>query len=172
MGAISSAMIPLLVFFIIGYGLYKRVDVYDVFIEGSKESMDLVIHMFPCLLAMILGINILINSNVLEAFFHFMEPLLEWIRLPSVVFPMAMIRPISGSSSLAILNSILQTMGPDGYVGKLASVIQGSTDTTFYILTLYFGSVGITKIRYALFAGLFADLISLIASIWIVNILF
>lgn len=128
--------------------------------------------MFPCLLAMILGVNILINSDVLELSFQFLKPLLEIIRMPLEVFPMVIARPISGSSSLAILNTILKECGPDGYIGTLASVIQGSTDTTFYILTLYFGSIGIHKIKYALWAGLAADLISVITSIIVVNLLF
>ena len=169
---ISTLIIPLIVLGIVLYGIIKKVNVYDVFIEGAKESFDMVLSMFPNLLAMILGINIFLKSNILTSLIKFINPLLEFIKLPYQVLPMALIRPISGSSSLAFLNNIFSEFGPDSFLGRLGSVIQGSTDTTFYIITLYFGCIGIKKIRYALWAGLFADLIGIISSIIIVNLLF
>ena len=169
---ISSLVIPLMVFGIVLYGNIKKVNVYDTFIEGAKESFDMVLSMFPNLLAMILGINIFLKSNLLNTLINFIKPLLELIKLPYQILPMALIRPISGSSSLAFLNNIFSTFGPDSFIGRLGSVIQGSTDTTFYIITLYFGCIGIKKIKYALWAGLFADLIGIISSILIVNFLF
>ena len=146
-GIISSAMIPFLVFFIVLYGFYKKIDVYDVFIDGCKESFDLILNMFPCLLAMFLGVNIFLNSDILTGLFQVLD-------------------------SLAILNHLFESFGPDSYIGILGSVIQGSTDTTFYILTLYFGSVGIYKIRYSLWAGLCADFIGVIVSVIVVQLLF
>jgi len=172
LGMISSLIIPLMVLGIVLYGIIKKVDVYDVFIEGAKDSFDIVLSMFPNLLAMILGINIFLKSNLLTSLINFINPILQFIKLPYQVLPMALIRPISGSSSLAFLNNIFSEFGPDSFLGRLGSVIQGSTDTTFYIITLYFGCVGIKKIRYALWAGLFADLIGIISSIIIVNLLF
>ena len=147
-----------MVLFILIYGFTKNTNIYDSFINGSKESFKMCIQIFPNLLAMILAIDILINSNILESISKFIS--------------MCLMRPISGSSTLAILNNIYSKYGPDSFYGRLASVIQGSTDTTFYVLTLYFGSIGIKKIRYSLIAGLFADLIGIIASIIIVNIMF
>lgn len=172
LGIISSLIIPLMVLGIVLYGIIKKVNVYDVFIDGAKESFDMVLSMFPNLLSMILGINIFLKSNLLTHLIKFINPILEFIKLPYQVLPMALIRPISGSSSLAFLNNIFSEYGPDSFLGRLGSVIQGSTDTTFYIITLYFGCVGIKKIRYALWAGLFADLIGIISSIIIVNLLF
>ena len=169
---ISSLIIPLMIFGIVLYGNIKKVNVYDTFIEGAKESFDMILSMFPNLLAMILGINIFLKSNLLSYLINFIKPLLELIKFPYQVFPIALIRPISGSSSLVFLNNIFETFGPDSFIGRLASVIQGSTDTTFYIITLYFGCIGIKKIKYALWAGLFADLIGIISSILIVNLLF
>ena len=158
----SKLIIPFIVLFIILYGFYKKVPLYDTFIDGAKESL------FPPLLAMVLAINILVNSNILE--------LLNYINIlkliPSEIIPMALIRPISGTSSLAILANIYEQFTPDGYIGTLASFIQGSTDTTFYVLTLYFGSVGIKKIKYALWAGLLADLASITLSIIVASFLF
>ena len=169
---ISNYIIPLVVLFVLIYAMFKKVNMYDVFIDGAKDSFEMVLSMFPNLLAMILGINIFLKSNLLTSLINFINPILQFIKLPYQVLPMALIRPISGSSSLAFLNNIFSEFGPDSFLGRLGSVIQGSTDTTFYIITLYFGCVGIKKIRYALWAGLFADLIGIISSIIIVNLLF
>ena len=169
---ISQLIIPLMVLGIILYGIKKKINIYDVFVEGSKESYEMVLTMFPCMLAMIFGVNIFIKSGILEYIFSHFKWILDILKMPLEIIPMAIMRPISGSSSLAILNNILDTMGPDSFAGRLASVIQGSTDTTFYVLTLYFGSIGIKKIRYSLWAGLFADLMGIIAAIIIVNLMF
>ncbi len=170
--AISNLIIPIIVLFIVFYGIVKQVNVYDVFISGAKESFDMVFSLFPSLLAMILGINIFLKSNLLNTLINFIKPILVLIKIPYQILPMALIRPISGSSALAFLNNIFESFGPDSFIGKLGSVIQGSTDTTFYIITLYFGCIGIKKIRYALWAGLFADLIGIISSILIVKLMF
>lgn len=172
MNFISSLIIPILVFGIVGYGIYKKVNVYDVFIEGAVESFDMIIKIFPNLLAMILAINILLNSNVLNILETILKPLLSLIEIPFEIVPMSLMRPMSGTSSLVILNNLFNEYGPDSFIGTLGSIIQGSTDTTFYVLTLYFGSVGIKKIRYGLVVGLLADLIGIIASLFIVKLYF
>lgn len=168
----SVFMIPIVVFIVVFYGAYKKVDVYNSFITGSKESFDMIMHLFPTMLAMVFAVNIFIKSGLLQDVTKFINPFLHILNIPSEIIPMALIRPISGSSSLAILNNILENYGPDSFIGRLASVMQGSTDTTFYVLTLYFGSIGIKKIKYALWAGLFADFIGIISSILIVHLLF
>ena len=169
---LSSLIIPLLVLIIVLYGLYKKVDIYNVFVEGSKESFEIIYSMFPCLLAMIFGINIFLESGFLNYLSNFLSPILELLKIPFDLLPMILMRPISGSSALVILGSIFEKFGPDSFIGLLASVLQGSTDTTFYVLTLYFGSIGIKKIKYSLFAGLMADLCAIVVSIVIVNWLF
>lgn len=168
----SNFIMPLLVLCVVGYGVYKKINVYDVFVKGATESFDMVFTMFPCLLAMIFGINIFLKSDILNYVFTLLKPLFELLNVPTEVFPMMILRPISGSSSLAILNSLFVTYGPDSMIGRLGSVIQGSTDTTFYILTLYFGSIGIKKIRYSLWAGLAADVIGIASAVIIVNLFF
>ena len=172
MNFISTLIIPILVLGIVGYGIYKKVNVYDVFIEGAMESFDMIIKIFPNLLAMILAINILLNSNILNILESILKPLLSLIEIPFEIVPMSLMRPLSGTSSLVILNNLFGKYGPDSFIGTLGSIIQGSTDTTFYVLTLYFGSVGIKKIRYGLVVGLLADLIGIIASVFIVKLLF
>ena len=162
---ISNLIIPLMFLFVILYGLRKKVNVYDEFMVGAKESFDMIIKLFPCLLAMILGINIFLESNIIS--------LLKFITfIPKEIIPMIIMRPLSGTSSLAILSNIYSNLGPDSFIGNLASFIQGSTDTTFYVITLYFGSIGIKKIKYALWVGLLADLIGITVSIILVNLLF
>lgn len=172
MNKISNLIIPIMVLSVVIYGIYKKINIYDVFIEGAKESFEMIFTIFPYLLGMMLAINLFLHSNFLEIISNFISPVLDLIGIPFDIVPMAIMRPISGSSSLAILNNIYTDFGPDSFIGRLASTIQGSTDTTFYVLTLYFGSVGIKKIRYSLIAGLFADLIGIIASIIIVKLAF
>lgn len=169
---LSSLMIPFLVLFILIYGIFKKQDVYNLFIEGAKESFSMITSLFPSMLAMILGVNIIVKSGFITYIFSFLSDILNVLKIPLSVLPMMLMRPISGSSALALLNNILETFGPDSFEGFLASLIQGSTDTTFYVLTLYFGSVGIKKIRYSLWAGLFADIVGIIISIMITNYLF
>lgn len=161
-----------MVLLIIVYGALKKVNIYDEFINGALESFDMILKIFPCLLAMIFGVNIFLKSGLLDLIYIIVKPIFLAIKVPIDVFPMILMRPISGTSTLAILNSIFESFGPDSYSGRLGSVIQGATDTTFYVVTLYFGSIGIKKIRYSLFAGLFADLMGIIAAIIITKIYF
>ena len=157
---------------VILYGILKKVDVYDSFSEGAKESFPMILTMFPSMLAMVFGVNIFIKSGFLEFCLSFLNPLLSFLKIPTQILTLSIMRPISGSSALALLNTILETFGPDSFSGLLASIIQGSTDTTFYVLTLYFGSIGIKKIRYSLFAGLLADLAGIVAAFVVANLFF
>lgn len=156
----SNYILPVIVLVIVVYGVYKKIDVYDVFIEGAKDSVKLVINMFPCILAMIFAVNIFLNSGLLEIFSN------------SKIISIILMRPISANASLSILNDIFKISGPDSYIGFVGSIIQGCTDTTFYILTLYFGSVKIKKMRYSLFVCLCADLIGAISAIFLARLFF
>lgn len=172
MKLISSLFMPIIILFVIFYGFYKKNNIYNDFIEGAKESVKIVLDMFPCLLAMILSINILINSDIIEKFFQLFQHFFKIINLPIDIIPLALMRPISGTFGLGLLNDIYKQYGVDSFTSHLASVIQGSTDTTLYIITLYFGVIGIKKIKYALWAGLLTDLCTLIISIIIVSLFF
>ena len=169
---ISNLIIPLVILFIIIYGIRKKINIYDVFVDGAKESIDLSINLFPSMLAMIFGVNIFLKSGFISFFFEKFFEIFTFIKIPFQIFPMMIMRPISGSSALAILTDILKNNGPDSFVGVLGSILQGSTDTTFYILTIYFGTVGIKKIKYALTAGILTDIVCIIISIILVNIIF
>ncbi len=164
-------IIPILVLFIIIYGLIKKVNIYNEFIDGAKEGVNVGFIIFPYILGMILSINVLIKSNVLSILYKFINPFFLNIKVPVDILPLAILKPISGNASLSVVNDIFSNYGPDSFIGLISSTIQSSTDTTIYILTLYFGSIGINKIRHSLYVGLFADLIGIIASIIFVKLL-
>ena len=169
---LSKLILPILVIIIISYALSKKINIYESFIKGSKEGIEIVFNLFPYMLAMIFSITLLIKSNFIVDFFKVFEPLFNILKIPIEIIPMSIIRPISGTASLGLMNDIFTNYGVDSYLGRLASTIQGSTDTTIYILALYFGSIGITKIRYAMWVGLLSDLIGVIVGVIIVNILY
>lgn len=164
--------IPLVVIIIIIYGIYKKIDIFDTFIIGVKEGMKLSINLFPTIFAMIIAITMITDSGIINYICNLIKPLFIKIAFPTEVIPLAILRPISGSSSLVVLNDILTRYGTDTLIGRLASVMQCSTDTTIYIISMYFTSVGIKKIRYSLIVGLLADLLSVIISFIVVNIFF
>ena len=164
--------IRLVVIIIIIYGIYKKIDIFDTFIIGVKEGMKLSINLFPTIFAMIIAITMITDSGIINYICNLIKPLFIKIAFPTEVIPLAILRPISGSSSIVVLNDILTRYGTDTLIGRLASVMQGSTDTTIYIISMYFTSVGIKKIRYSLIVGLLADLLSVIISFIMVNIFF
>lgn len=169
---ISSLFIPTIVLVVIIYGAYKKINVYDSFVNGAKEGLPMAISMFFSLLAMIFGVNIFLKSGVIDYFLSFLKPFLILINVPFEVLPVAIMRPFSGSFGLALLNDIYKVYGPDSYISVLASIIQGSSDTTLYVITLYFGTIGIKKIKHALWVGLLADLFMVIMALIIVPLFF
>ena len=169
---IANIILPFIVLIIVGYGIYKQVAVFDVFLDGVKEGLTMTIQIFPTIIAMIISVNIFLKSNILELVINFLNPLFNFLKFPKEILPLAVLRPISGSSSLIILDNILKNYGADSFIGRVASVIQGSTDTTIYILGLYYGSIGIKKIKYSLLVGLMADISCIIIALIVVNILF
>lgn len=172
MEIISKIIIPIFVIFIIFFGVKKKVNVYDVFLEGAKEGLITTFNIFPAVIAMIFAINIFLDSNVLGFIIKLLTPMLGNITFPLEIIPMALLRPISGTASLAIMNDIFKSFGPDSFVGRLSSVLQGCTDTTVYVIALYFGTVKITKIKHSLWVGLFADLVGILMAIFLTNLFF
>ena len=164
---ISKIIIPIITIIIIIYDLIKKVDIYSEFLNGVKEGLSLSLDIFPSMFAMIVSVTVLVKSNIITD----ITSLINIKLFPKEIIPIAILRPISSSSSLMLLNNILSTHGPDSLVGKIASIITGSTDTTIYIISLYFSSIKIKKIKYSLVVGLLADLSCIIISIIIVNIL-
>jgi len=172
MNLISKLIIPIFVVGVILYGFVKRVDLYESFLAGAKEGLIMTFHIAPAMIAMIFATNLFLNSHFIDVVFRFLHPFFQMIHIPVEILPMALVRPISGTASLAILNNILVMYGPDSFVGRLASTLQGCTDTTIYVLALYFGSIKVSKTGHALSAGLFADFVGILASFIIVSCFF
>ncbi|MBM7598321.1 spore maturation protein B [Virgibacillus halotolerans] len=170
--SISTWLIPCFILLVLIVSTWKKVPTYELFVEGGKEGVKIAFSLLPFLLGMIVSISILRSSGALEAFVNLISPFLALVGIPPEVVPLAFVRPISGTAALGMTTELIATHGPDSFLGRLASTMQGSTDTTLYILTIYFGAVGIKKMRYALKVGLLADLIGILASIIIVTIMF
>ena len=172
MSLISVFIIPIFVFLVVMYGFYRNVDIYESFLAGAKEGLVMTFHIAPSIIAMVFATNLFLNSHFIEWAFQFLAPLFRLIHIPIEILPMALVRPISGTASLAILNNILILYGPDSFVGRLASTLQGCTDTTIYVLALYFGSIRVKKTGHVLGAGLFADFVGIVSSFFIVRLFF
>ena len=165
----SSILLAIVVTIIVG-GAYKKVAVFDAFIEGAKNGFDVIIKIIPYLVAMLVAIRVFRDSGAMEFVLHGLTYLIQLTGINTDfvgALPVAIMRPLSGSGARGLMLDIFKTNGPDSFLGKLASIFQGSADTTFYIIALYFGSVGIKKVRYAVWAGLFADLIGVVIAILI-----
>ena len=171
MNTVSALIIPLIILSIIIYGYKKKINIYESFLSGAKEGLITTFKIAPAMLAMIFAVNIFLSSGFITFAFAWSSKLLSSLNLPINILPMAILRPLSGSATLAILNDIFKSMGPDSFAGRVASVIQGCTDTTLYVIALYYGSIGIKKTRYTLGVGLLADLVGLIAAL-VVSIIF
>jgi spore maturation protein B len=170
--AVSRWAIPLLIAIVPAYAWARRVDVYNEFLEGAKEGIDLGVRILPYVVSIFVALGIFRASGAMDLMAAALRPLLDRFGVPGEVLPLMLIRPLSGSGALGITAELLRRWGPDSYIGRLASTMQGSTDTTFYVLSVYFGSVGIKKIRHALWLGLLADLAGFVASVIVVQAVF
>jgi spore maturation protein B len=161
--------------FIIGIPLYaaiKKINVFDAFISGAKQGFETSVSIIPHLVAMLVAIGMLRASGFFEIMGKLLGPLLEAIGMPTDVLPLALIRPFSGSASNAIMVDVIQKNGGDSWIAKTAATMMGSTETTFFVIAVYFGSVSIQRTRHAIPAGLLADLAGIIASVMICRFLF
>ncbi len=170
--ALSLWIIPVLISLIIVFAIWNRVPVYETFVEGAKDGFQTAVQIIPHLVGMMVAITIFRESGALQMLTQFLNPFFTLMHFPTEVFPLAMLRPISGTGALALTTDLIANYGPDSFIGRLASTMQGSTDTTLYIATVYFGAVGIKKIGYAVKVGLLADLVGIIASIIVVTFYF
>lgn len=169
---ISSWALPMTLAGILVAGALRRVPVYDSFVAGATDGFRTAVNLIPQLVAMMVAVNVFRASGALSLLLHALTPLLDRLRFPAELLPLALLRPISGSGSLALVTDLFKHSGPDSFIGRAASVMQGSTDTTLYVLTVYFGSVGVRRPRYAVKVGLLSDLVSVIASVIAVKLLF
>lgn len=169
---ISTWAIPFMLLVIPLYALFKKVPVYESFVEGAEEGLTTAFKIVPFLVGMLVAISVFRASGAMDIICRLMAPVLNPLGVPPEIMPLALMRPLSGSGVMAMASELMKAQGADSFLGRLASTLQGSTDTTFFILTVYFGSVGVKKYRYSILIGLLADVSGLIASIYICNRLF
>jgi len=168
----TSYILPCAVVFIVCFGLWKKASVFDVFTGGAKEGAVTAFKILPSLVGLMVAVSMLRASGALDAVAWLIKPVLRYTGLPAELVPLVLLRPVSGGGSLALLESTLQAYGADSMLGRMAAVLQGSTETTFYALTVYYGSVGIKKTRHTLGAALTGDAAGFIFSVLAVRLVF
>jgi spore maturation protein SpmB len=165
-------LLPLLILGFVAIGILGRVRVYDVLIEGSKEGLAVAARIAPYLVAILVAVAMFRASGALEMLVGALDPFTSAVGFPAEALPMALLRPLSGSGAFAVMAEAVKVYGPDSFVGLLICTLQGSTETTFYVLAVYFGAAGITRYRHALPAALLADLAGMTAAVVVVRWLF
>ena len=169
MNRITDFILPALVVLIILHGAFKGINAFDEFIKGARSGFNTVLNITPSLIALLLCVNMLRASGGLEVICSLISPITTLLGIPKEIIPLAILSPVSGSGALGMYESILKEFGPDSYIGRCASVIMGSTETTFYAITLYYSSINIKKTRHTLPSALCADFTSFILSPRFVN---
>lgn len=172
MNYIIRAIIPIIIVSIVTYGILKGVKVYECFVEGAKDGLSICLRIFPYLLAMMIAVSVFRESGALDSFIYLVKPIVKFIGLPPEVVPLVLIKPLSGTGALGIFAETLNSYGADSYIGRVSSIIMGSTETIFYTLTVYFGAVGVRKIRHTLWVAIFADLICMIMAVTLARFMF
>lgn len=168
---ISSAAIPFSILLIIIYGIIEKQNVFDVFIEGVKEGIQIIVNIFPNLLGLFLAIGALRTSGILDLIINVLKPIIEIFNIPSQIMPLALLRPISGSASMTVAIDIMKNCGVDSLIGMITSTIMGSTETTLYTIAIYTSVVKVKKTRFILVAALIGDVIGMLTSVAIWKIM-
>lgn len=169
---VSVWAIPFLVFFIPIYAYLRGVRVYEVFLEGAREGFSTAVRLIPALVGMLTVIGIFRASGALGIVSEVLAPVLNPVGIPAEILPLALLRPLSAGGALGYASNLIASHGADSYLGYLASVVQGSMETTFYVVTVYFGAVGVSKVRHSIWAGLAGDLAGFLAALLIARRMF
>ncbi|MSU02850.1 spore maturation protein [Tissierella pigra] len=172
MEVISTYAIPLIIVGFIVFGMSKKVKVYESFTEGAKEGFSTAVRIIPFLVAMLVAIGAFRASGAMDLLTKALSPITNLIGMPGEVLPMAFMRPLSGGGAQGVMTDLITTHGPESLIGRMAAVMMGSTETTFYVLAVYFGSVAVKKQRHALSVGLLADLAGLITAVIVTRLFF
>lgn len=157
---------------IVVFGLFKRVPVFDIFLKGAKEGMQILYSIAPTIIGLVFAVDLLRSSGAIDAICNFIEPVADYLGFPKEIVPMVLLRPVSGSGSTALLTSLYEQCGPDSFAGRVASVLAGSSETTFYAIAMYFGCIKVRKIRHTLFAAIIADITAAVMSVLTVRLYF
>ena len=168
---LSSIAMPFVILLIVTYGMIEKIKIFDTFLEGAKDGISIVFNIFPTLIGLFLAIGALRSSGILDFIINLLSPILNVFNFPTEIMPLALIRPISGSSSIVVATDIMKTFGVDSNIGLMAAVIMGSTETTLYTIAVYSSSVGIKKTRFVLAASLLADFVGIVVSVVICRFL-
>ena len=169
---ISLWILPVIIVGIMTIGIYKKVPVYEEFITGAKGGFKIAVNIIPYLVAIIVAISMLRASGAIELTAQLLAPILEFCHIPADVLPLTIVRSLSGSATLGIFSDIANHLNPDSYAVKLAAIMVGSSETTFYVLSVYFGAINIKKFRYAMFVGIMADIVGIISAILVCQMMF
>lgn len=162
---ISMLCVPLIILIVIVSGFFGKVKVYDAFMDGAKEGLVTVFKIFPALVGLIVSIGMLRASGTIEIITNILKPLTNMVSMPSEVVPLALMRPLSGSGAIAVLTDIFENYGTDSFIGRCASVMMGSTETTFYTIAIYYGVAGINKVRHTIKSALIADFTGMVCAV-------
>ena len=172
MHLLSLWTLPAILLLILTMGLAKKVPIYETFTTGAKDGFKVAVNIIPYLVAIIVAISMFRASGIIEMLELTLSGLLSRIHVPADVIPIMIVRSLSGSAALGVFSDIANSLGPDDYATKLSAIMVGSSETTFYVLAVYFGAVGISKLRYALLVGLLADFIGIVAAVCVCNWMF
>lgn len=165
-------VMPAFACIIVVFGLIKRVPVFDIFLKGAKEGMQILYNIAPTIIGLVFAVDLLRSSGAIDVICNFIEPAADFLGFPKEIVPMVLLRPVSGSGSTALLTSLYEQCGPDSFAGRVASVLAGSSETTFYAIAMYFGCIKVKKIRHTLFAAIIADITAAVMSVLTVRLYF
>ena len=169
---LSYYSIPFIMLSIIMFGMWKQVDVFNEFVDGASDGLKIVVKIIPTLVGLLVGIGVFRASGAMDFLIELLRKPAELVGIPPEVLPLAFLRPISGSGSLAVVSDIMTRYGADSFNGRLASVMMGSTETTFYTVAVYFAATKVKNIRYTIAAALFAETVSVIASVVVCRLVY
>lgn len=170
LSAVSLFFIPGMITIIIGHGLYKRVAVYDSFVAGARDGIMTAVEILPFIIAIFIGIEAMVGSGAMSCLENITGPILEALGIPRELSTLILLRPVSGSGSLALVERIVTVYGADSFIGNAASVMAGSCETVFYVIAIYFGATAVKKIRHSLIAGLLGYGVGVMASVWLCRV--
>ncbi len=165
-------IMPAFACIVVVFGIVKKVPVFDIFLKGVKEGVLILYNIAPTIMGLVFAVDLLQSSGAVDAICSLIEPVAQWLGFPKEIVPMALLRPVSGSGSTALLTSLYKECGPDSFAGRVASVLAGSSETTFYAIAMYYGSIKVNNTRHTLLAAIMADTTALIVSIITVRIFF
>lgn len=165
----GSYVLPIMVVGIVAFGLYKKIKVFDCFMVGAKKGLHTVYELLPSITGLVVAVSMLKESGAMEIVSGILKPITSFFGVPEEITPMALLSPVSGGGSLSLFENVLKTYGPDSFIGQVASVVMGSTDTTLYAVTVYYAAVNIKNTRHTLISGLTADFMSLVLSAFFVK---